>query len=414
MSRHLRHVRSSWGVAGALLISLALAGCGRTIDAGPIVSSATQSSEVIYTAAPTYTAASAYPLNWQARPLPTPLTDPNPAVSFSNTGTAWLCAPHGLAAQIWVTHDGAQHWQRVSDVSASGPVDSCSVVADEVDATTAVVQVARRQPGCCAIPDIPYPLAATHDGGKTWAQVNGPLAEMSQLASYHGVSFAVFHAPFADASPGVFAFAASSDGLHTWHRVDDALASHTQPSDPADARAVRNFWVNPATGELLVHSQTSWVWSDTFLTSRDGGATWHDLHAPIADQFLVRAPFAAGPWEICGLRTSSSSAQPSWPAPLICTLDSGKTWANRDDVSPRDNESFALANDGYALAGSPDGMYRSAPGKSAWESLGSPPTNDVYWYVYQPGAGSGMIWALQQTSATNAPPATQVYVASYA
>ena len=172
--------------------------------------------------------------------------------------------------------------------------------------------------------------------------------------------------------------------------------------------------MNPATGELLVHSQTSWVWSDTFLTSSDGGATWHDLHAPIADQFLVRAPFAAGPWELCGVRTSSSSAEPDWPAPLICTLDSGKTWANRDGVSPHDKESFALANDGYALAGSPEGMYRSAPGKSAWESLGSPPTNDVYWYEYQPGAGSGMIWALPQTSATNAPPATQVYVASYA
>ena len=42
-----------------------------------------------------------------------------------------------------------------------------------------------------------------------------------------------------------------------------------------------------------------------------------------------------------------------------------------------DNESFALANDGYALAGGPEGVYRSAPGKSAWESLGSPPTNEL-------------------------------------
>ncbi len=88
------------------------------------------------------------------------------------------------------------------------------------------------------MPDIPYPLAATHDGGATWTQVNGPLAEMSQLASYHGVSYAVFHAPFADASPGVFAFAASSDGLHTWHRIDGALACEPG-SDPVDARAVR-------------------------------------------------------------------------------------------------------------------------------------------------------------------------------
>ena len=403
-----RHVQSSWVrpwcVAGALLISLALAGCGRTIGARPIVSPATQYSQVIPTAAPTYTPGPVHPLNWQARPLPTPLTDPNLAISSANAGTAWVCAPHGSSAQIWVTHDGARHWQRVSDVSASGPVDSCSVVADEVDMATAVVQAARRQPGCCAMPDIPYPLAATHDGGATWTQANGPLAEMSQLASYHGVSYAVFHAPFADASPGVFAFAASSDGLRTWHRIDGALA--VSGSDPVDARAVRDIWVNPATGELLVHTQTSGIWTDNFLTSSDGGATWHDLHAPVADQFLVRAPYAAGPWELCGVRTSLSSTYPDWPAPLICTLDSGKTWTNR--------ESFALANDGYALAGGPEGVYRSAPGKSVWESLGSPPTNSFCWYVYQPGAGSGMIWASPQTSATNAPPATQVYVASYA
>ena len=234
-----RQVRSSWvrpwGVAGALLISLALAGCGRTFTS---VSAPVAVAPASLTPAPTYTVAPARPLNWQARSLPTPMTDPNPAISFSNTGTAWVCAPHGLSAQVWVTHDGARHWQRVSDVSASGPVDSCSVVADEVDPATAVVQAAQRQPGCCVLPAIPYPLAATHDGGATWTQVNGPLAEMSQLASYHGVSYAVFHAPFADASPGYFAFAASSDGLRTWHRIDGALASRAQPSDPGDGRAV--------------------------------------------------------------------------------------------------------------------------------------------------------------------------------
>lgn len=412
-----RHVRSSWArpwcVAGALLISLALAGCGRTVGDRPIVSLATQpsQSQVIPTAAPTYTPGAARPLNWQARSLPTPMTDPNPGLSFANTGTAWVCAPHGFGAEVWVTHDGAQHWQHVSDVIVRGLVDACSVIADEVDPGIAVVQTTQQQQGCCALPAIPYLLAATRDGGKTWIQVNGPLSEMSRLASYHGISYAVFHAPFADASPGVFAFAASSDGMRTWHRMDGGLAS--QQSDPVDARAVRDFWVNPATGELLVHSQTSWVWSDIFLTSGDGGATWHDLHAPIADQFLVRAPYAAGLWEICGLRTSSSSAQPSWPAPLICTLDGGKTWRNRDGVSPYDNYSFALANDGYALAGSLDGMYRSAPSKSAWESLGSPPATGVYWYEYQPGAGSGMIWAQPQTSATNAPPTAQIYIASY-
>lgn len=243
--------------------------------------------------------------------------------------------------------------------------------------------------------------------------MNGPLSEISTLVTYHGVSYAVFHGPFADASPGIFAFAATSDGLLTWRRLDDSLAN--QGADPVDARAVRDIWVNPATGEILVHTQTSAIWSDRFLVSDNGGATWRDLHAPEADQFLVRAPHAAGLWELCGLRTSSSSMHPDWPLPLVCTLDGGKTWTNRDGVSEYDNEAFALANDGDVLAGNTVGMYRSSPSKSAWESLGAPPTSiDYYWYEYQPGTGSGTIWALPETSATNAGPAPQVYVASYA
>ncbi|HEU5348343.1 MAG TPA: hypothetical protein VFU63_06995, partial [Ktedonobacterales bacterium] len=161
-----------------------------------------------------------------------------------------------------------------------------------------------------------------------------------------------------------------------------------------------------------VHSQTSVVWTDTFEASSNGGATWRNLHAPVADEFVVRAPFAAGPWEICGLRKSTGSFHPDWPAPLICTLDSGKTWTNRNGVGMYDNATFALANDGYALAASPAGIYRSAPHTSAWESLGKPPAAGAFWYEYQPGAG--LIWALPQTSGTNTQPTSYVYVASYA
>jgi hypothetical protein len=381
MAHHM-HWSRLWPDGGVLLAVVLLAGCGQTFTSpsAPIHSS---------TPAPTYTAAPAQPLRWQAHSLPAPMSDPKPGLSLANTGTAWICAPHGASAEVWVTRDGAQHWQRVSDVTASGRVDSCSVVSDQIDPSTAVVQMAQQQPGCCALPAIPYALKGTRDGGQTWAGMNGPLSEISSLATYHGVSYAIFHGPFADASPGIFAFAASSDSLHTWRRLDDLLAN--QGADPADARAVRDIWVNPATGEILVHTQTSVIWSDRFLVSDNGGATWRDLHAPEADQFLVRAPFAAGLWELCGLRTSSSSMHPDWPMPLVCTLDGGKTWTDRDGVGEYDNEAFALANDGDVLAGDTVGMYRSSPGKSAWEPLGAPPTStNYYWYEYQPGAGSAL------------------------
>lgn len=75
---------------------------------------------------------------------------------------------------------------------------------------------------------------------------------------------------------------------------------------------------------------------------------------------------------------------------------------------------FALANDGYMLAGNPNAMYRISPAGSAWESLGSIPVVGAVWYVYQPGAGVGLIWALPQTSDFNAPASSVVYVATYA
>lgn len=393
-----------------LLLAFLLAGCGvmtTTPGLGPY-------PQMSLTPVPTFTAAPARSLSWQARSLPALTADPTLlGISSSNTGTAWFCAPNGSGAQVWVTRDGAQHWQRVSDVTANGPVDVCSVVADQVDPQTAVVQMARRPSGCCALPNIPYPMMATRDGGKSWAQVHGPYSEMSSLASYHGVSYAIFHGPFGDASIGIFAFATSSDGLRTWRRADSALA--TQGGDPVDARAVRDVWVNPATGEILVHTQTSAIWTDRFLVSDDGGKTWRDLHAPQADQFVVRVPYAAGPWEICGLRTSMSSMKPTWPAPLICTLDNGASWKDRDSVGAQDNSAFALANDGYALAGDNTGVYRSSPGSGRWELLGQPPTSDALSYVYQSGAGAGSIWALPQNSGGySAPLMTQIYVASYA
>lgn len=416
MSQRVRTlVRYSWRrgapIAGVLL-ALLLTGCGQTIAPNQTLSG---QSSTHYgpppTAAPTYTAAPARPLQWQARSLPAPLTDAAFGISSANDGSAWACAPQGSSAHVWITRDGARHWQRVSDVTVSGPVDGCSVVADDVNPAVAVVQTFQHPHGCCALPDIPYPMAGTHDGGKTWTQVNGPYKAMSHLASYHGISYAVFHAPFADASPGSFAFAASHDGLRTWKLVDSALAS--DQSNPIDARAVQDFWLNPATGELLIHSRTSWIWSDMFEASSDGGATWHDLHAPIADVFVVRAPYTTGPWEICGLRTSSSSMHPDWPKPLICTLNSGKTWTNRDSIGAQDNSTFALANDGYALASDLAGLYRSAPGASRWDSLGGPPAPGSYWYEYQPGAGAGLIWALPQMSGTDTL-VTQVYAAGYA
>ena len=382
--------RISWmrhlAVAGLLAALLTLADCGRPAAVTG------QSGKNTPTPAPTFTAAPARPLEWQARTLPASVANTYGALSFApspvDSALVWLCAPQGSVAQVWVSHDRAATWQRVSDVDAGGEVDACSVIPDDLDPATAVVETDLLQKGCCVLPPIPYALRVTRDSGHTWTAFRGPEKTLLQLATYHGSVYALFAPPFADMSPFQSHFVVSADGLRTWRALDDRLATHG--ADPVDSYYVRRFWLNPATGAMLVYTATSVVWTDRFLASSDGGATWQDLRAPQADDFVVRTPFAAGPWEICGVRTSDSSFHPSWSNTMPCTLDGGATWRTRT-ITPV-GAAFAIANDGSVLGVNGSTLMRLAPSGKDWESLGSLSASYMPPNAYVAGSGNGVIW----------------------
>ena len=164
---------------------------------------------------------------------------------------------------------------------------------------------------------------------------------------------------------------------------------------------------------MLTKTASALTQSVDLYSSGDGGATWHDLHTPAADDFVVRQPYAAtAAWAMCGLRVSAGTALPGWPKSPICSVDSGKTWTSRSAASPEDVNAFALANDGAILAGDSHAVFRALPIGGAWNSLGPAPASGAFTYRYQPGTGVGAIWAIPQPQVVG--PVTRVYIAPYA
>ncbi|HEU4783152.1 MAG TPA: hypothetical protein VFS83_07430 [Ktedonobacterales bacterium] len=405
--------RTSWrqltsGVGLLLALVLTLVGCGRL----PLATrSSTPTPTTPPTPAPTFTPAAAHSLNWQARTTPAPISSIYGAVSLGfspvDSSLVWACAPSGSAARVWISRDRAVTWQRVSDIEAGGEVDACSVIPDDLDPATAVVQTDLLSKQCCVLPPIPYPMRITHDSGRTWALFHGPDDSLRQITTYHGSTYALFSHHFEDMAPFQSKFVVSMNGGRTWEPMGRLLA--TPNALPTYAGYVWQYWINPATGAMLAHTAAATVWMDHFLASNDGGVSWRDLQAPQADDFVVRTPFAAGPWEICGVRRSNSSAHPAWDNTMPCTLDGGATWRVRT-ITPIP-EGFAIANDGSVLGLTGTRLMRLTPSGSDWEQLG--PMNTIWMppNSYVSGSGKGVIWKLPDSN--DGTPSDTAYVAEY-
>ena len=412
------HPRRLWmrrlAVAGLLVAATLLAACGqaaavhRPLRPTPAIPTATP---IPPTPAPTITPAPARPLQWQARTVPAPFTTENGnsgvalTLSPMNSALVWACAPQGKQARVWVSHDLARTWQAVSGMTYDYAITGCWITADDLRPDTAVLQAFISLGQCCDRG--PFPMRITTDGGQTWAPLAGPEDTVRQIATFRGALYAIFARHFMDLAPLKSEFVISADGGQTWKSMDSKLATPNEL--PTLAGFVTQFWINPATGAMLAHTGAATVWMDHFLASGDGGATWRDLQAPQADDFLVRTPFAAGPWELCGFRQSNSSAHPSWNNTMPCTLDGGATWQTRTITPIRD--AFAIANDGSVLGETGSRLERLTPSGGDWQTLG--PLNEIWMppTAYVAGSGAGVLWNVPAWSG----PATgsTVYVASY-
>jgi hypothetical protein len=360
---------------------------------------------------PTPTLAPAGPLAWQAHPSPISLI-PSPSnaappprltVAASDGNTAYLCVPQAEATatgpQVWVTHDRAAHWTRVAEPATGNAAESCTVVVDDLDPARAVVWSA---PG--GIPGAPqapggtlFPFYATEDAGHTWRPVRGPLGELAQIATYAGVSYALFRGHPQSASQIPSRLAISRDNWRTWTAIDQQLAP------------VIRFWLNPFAGSLLARTVSDTIFWQTAIS----GQPWIALSsAPFAfgpDGVVVQTPFAGQPWQICG--TNPSTTYPTGaPNPhtedIACSMDGGATWSMQRIPSLATLGLIAIADDGTLLlesrlghSGASITLYRLAPGHAALDPLGPvPPSMPA---SYSAGGGTGVLWGLPADAVGN-------------
>lgn len=371
-------------------------------------------------------------LDWQKRSLPITVQSFVWVSSLDNSDSVWLCQSKGSTIQVWASDDQAQHWQRTSDVTVktratAGAKDaqySCHVTADAVDPKTAIITAYR---GCCGL-NMPNTWVITHDGGKTWQSFQAPFSTQSfptSLATVTGTTYASFQETFAN--PYNTVLVASSDGLRTWHQIDE----HLPTQNPESGRLVYQFWVNPETGQLLTNTtvnDTTRDYSVKLLTSNDGGKTWDTLPLSTSSDtltthaFMVQTPIAARSWTICDIQSPNDNTSLST---VVCTRDGGKTWSKIERAPGFNPQDIGIANDGSLLELTydtktyyPKSIQRLAPGKTTWESLGPLPPN-VFAVGgslrYRPGNGTGYLWLLPSLQPGLHPQDIQdIYVASYA
>ena len=181
-------------------------------------------------------------------------------VAESNGKAAYSCVAPGNPDQpghprVIVTHDGGASWAYVANI----PVMWLSCDALAVDMLNPSVVIASGD-------FVSGTQEATFDGGQSWQALSLPPQQaILQLATRGNVTYALMSKPNVGPNGASTILAESSDHLRTWQEIDANLA----PTN------LRDFWINPGNGALLLQTYANGLW-----TSTDDGATWQQMDIP--------------------------------------------------------------------------------------------------------------------------------------
>ena len=223
----------------------------------------------------------AHPLVWTAHQLPPGLKLTEcyldcPALAQSDGATAYLCNLANGQAQIWVTHDRAEHWTIVGSVPVTSSMTECYIAVDALQPHQALLRTYKLQ--CCQEVDYEGRIYLTTDGGATWTPRDAPAEEtplFSNLASLDGVSYTLAGTlPRSHDISGYQALFMSRDGMRTWRRIDAGV--FVQKGGRTE-RDISRFWLG-SSGELLaeVNNHTSAPFYELWR-SGDQGAHWSQI-----------------------------------------------------------------------------------------------------------------------------------------
>lgn len=310
-------------------------------------------------------------------------------IAPSDGNTAYACqgSKEKLPTpRVWATHDAGASWSVITPTNLPANTGGCRIVVDANDANVLVVSfypvLSPQQP---ALPNT-WTTYASPDGGATWDKPVGLQdgnVTMTQ-ASAHGRIYAIrgTAAPNGDLKTALYV---SGDEMRSWTRIDATLPE-TAPNQSTIHDTGKTFamWANSATGEVLVETYASSLWS-----TLDNGAHWMridypenvyitDPHAP---ELIARPPTTSGGYlTICGLFTDNQIGANQW---LACTADDGKTWSNHPATIIL---GFSIGGNGAIFGAGPingdhdSAIYRLAPGGTTtgdWQRLGIIPGSNV-------------------------------------
>jgi photosystem II stability/assembly factor-like uncharacterized protein len=279
------------------------------------------------------------------------------ALAAGPSGALFAASPGGGSAACLPT-DGAAY--------ASGPSGAAWNVVHEFDLSG---------PGAMSWPTmdagwavIGGAVAATADGGKTWAQqlpALRPTAAVDFTDATHGWGVGL------PSNPG--AVLRTVDGGATWSPAGSVPGQATEINalDPTQSWVVDQVTEQNGDGVL---------WS--IQTTTTGGGQWSDVYD------LPGSPVYSGGRALVGLALFGQSAlvgEPSGPstgAQVLTSTDDGKTWGNAQSIpasSILQSLSFSDPSHGWALnysgpASAPLVLEATANGGRSWTSLASLPS----------------------------------------
>ncbi|HLH26074.1 MAG TPA: hypothetical protein VK066_26455 [Chloroflexota bacterium] len=305
-------------------------------------------------------------------------TDPIASFAFVDPSTGWAVGRHSFVG----TTDGGQTWQRRDETTPD--LAAVSFATRAVGWGLAGMAPPRGQPAAAPQP-APGAIAATSDGGETWA----PTA--AQPAPMQSVCLADSDQGWAASHAGVWR---TGDGGVTWTSVLVAPAESSGDAQPlregftADVQCVDGdtAWVLfTAPGAMM---QTGWA----LYRSGDAGATW----TPVAQsgQFFPATDAARGTggWNRVRLAAvdagtayvvgtcvpcSPPGAAGSGTVSLGVSRDAGQSWQDLPPlpdtfgaaiVSAPFAASFPTAEHGWLVAPGSTNLYATADGGTTWTS----------------------------------------------
>jgi photosystem II stability/assembly factor-like uncharacterized protein len=342
-----------------------------------------------------------------------------PALAQSDGDTAYLCNLANGQAQVWVTHDRAEHWTIVGSVPVTSSMTECYIAVDALQPRQALLRTYKIV--CCQEVDYEGRIYLTTDGGVTWTLRDAPAEEtplFSSLATLGGVSYTLAGTlPRSHDISGYDALFMSKDGMRTWRRIDAGVFAQ---KGGRTERFIERFWLG-SSGELLAVVNKPTAGTYELWRSDDQGAHWNQIgmgHSGTADPGGIEPGgviVADGQnqrfWRACAAYQKSGDRTHPPVQQISCTVDGGATWLDTGGDNSYHVGAFAQARDGALLAvtpnpfhdESPTKLLRVTPGQSAWESLGALPVRNA---TQAPLAAAGTLWLLNDALTT-------IYTATY-